>query len=59
MAKKRKTKDIDVISEMDKILGEMFLQAFKDGIEEMIREGEEMKKNIGKPSKDIDKHKMI
>lgn len=57
MAKKRK--GIDAVTEMDKIFGEMFLESFKNYLEEVIKEGEEKKKNIGKPTKEIPQHKMI
>lgn len=60
MAKRRITKQTtDVVSELDKLVGEMFLQSFKEYLEGVIREGEEKRKNVGKPTKEISQHKML
>ena len=59
MAKRRIKQTTDVVSEMDKIIGEMILESFKTYVQELTKKLEEKEKNVGKPTKEISQHKMI
>lgn len=59
MAKRRIDIDIEVKTEMDKILGRIFLESIKTHVKELLKEHAERQMNLGKPIKEINKHKMI